>query len=196
MPLYQIEFITWENDGDNYNTLSIYLAKEEDVNFYKDLAKIFVDKNYKRGMGNDYCRVDVIDEIVADLIEEHPDMSESIKEEWKSLFGKDGQSYNKLCDEVLSKTVDYEYGFCRVVESVTVTELNPGYWIEVGAQQAVFKELKDNQVVYVYSVYQQNEDESPNIFKLEWETEVCGLKDFIVVGKPDEVSQQVVKLIK
>lgn len=197
MPLYQVDFTTWENDGDNYNTLSIYLAKQEDVNFYKDLANLFqsVNKNY-HGMGNEDCRWDVIDEIVEDLIEEHKNMSESIKQEWQSLFGKENQTYNKLCDEVLSQPVEYDYGFCRVMESVEVTEILPGYWIEVGQQPAVFKELKDNKIVYAYSVYEKNNDDTPNIFKLEWETQLCGLKEFTVVQKPDKVSQQVIKLIK
>lgn len=195
MPLYQVDFTTWENDGDFYKTLSIYLTTQEDVNFYKDLANIFVDKYNERGMGNDECDSNVIDEIVEDLIEEHKNMSESIKQEWQSLFGKENQIYNKLCDEVLSQPVEYDYGFCRVMESVEVTEILPGYWIEVGKQPAVFKELKDNKIVYAYSVYELNEDKTPNIFKLEWQTQLCGLKDFTVVQKPDEVSQQVIKLI-
>lgn len=197
MPLYQVDFTTWENDGDYYKTLSVYLTTEADVNFYKDLANRFKSRNKDyHGMGNDDCRWDVIDEIVEDLIAEHPNMSENIKEEWQSLFGQENATYDKLCEEVLSEPVEYEYGFCRVMESVTVSEIVPGYWIEVGNQPAVFKELKDNKIVYVYSVYEQDKDGKPNIFKLEWETQLCGLKDFTVTGKPDEVSQQVIRLIK
>lgn len=197
MPLYQVDFTTWENDGDFYKTLSTYLTTQEDVNFYKDLANRFKSSNKDYyGMGNEDCRWDVIDEIVEDLIEEHKNMSESIKQEWQSLFGKENKTYDKLCKEVLSKPVEYDYGFCRVMESVEVTEILPGYWIEVGQQEAVFKELKDNKIVYAYSVYEKNNDDTPNIFKLEWETQLCALKDFTVVQKPDEVSQQVIKLIK
>lgn len=195
MPLYQVSFTTWENDADHYNILNIYLNRQEDVNFYKDLANVFVDKYYKRGMGNDDSDWEVLDEVVTDLIAEHPDMSQNIKEEWQSLFGKEYETYDKLCKEVLSKPVDYEYGFCRVMETVEVTEITPGYWIEVKERQAVFKELKENKIVYAYSLYELNEDKTPNIFKLEWETQLCGLKDFTLANKPDEVSKQVIKLV-
>lgn len=196
MTLYEMKFTTWENDDDDYNTITHFLTTQKDVNFYKELANKFVSCNSRdQGMGNEDCNGEDIDYLIEDMFENHPDISPEMKNEWQILIGQENATYDKLCAEILSKPVQYDYGFCRVVDSVHVKEIKSGYWIDVNGKKAVFKECKNNKIVYAYSDYSKDTNGEVDIFKLEWKTANCELNDFTTLSEPDEVSLKVIKYI-
>lgn len=196
MTLFEMKFTTWENDADDYATVTHFLTTKEDVNFYTELAKKFVSCNSRgNGMGNEDCEGEDIDYLIQDLMESHPDISPAMKEEWTSLIGQEYGTYDKLCEEILSEPVQYDYGFCRVLESINVEEMKSGAWIEVNGNKAVFKDFQDNQIVYYYSDYAKDTNGEVDIFKLEWKTGMCDLSAFTTLGKADKVSLKVIQIV-
>ena len=200
MKLFEVTFETWENDGDDYNTLSIFTTNKKDVNFYIALAQQFFsthDYRNSHGLGNDSYADETLEEVVQDLIEEHPKMSKELKNEWLNVIGKPQLTYRKLCAEILSVPIQYEeYGFCRVMEKVEVNEIALGTWININNTLAVLVGYKNNEVQYRYSVHACNEKGEVDIFKIEWELDSCQLNEFYIETKPDEISLKVVEFFK
>ena len=117
--LFEIQFETWENDCDFYKTKTLYFSKTEDVNFYKELALNFTSVNNKpSGMGNKEYGELAFDELILELMENHPNISISLKEDWLKEIGNEYGIYEKLCSEILSEPEEYDYGFCRVMSRV------------------------------------------------------------------------------
>lgn len=113
--MYKISFTSWENDGDDYRTLTLFLNSEADVDFYKALGDLFKSTNSSpHGMGNEEHAEETLQEILTDFLEDHLDVSEGVRDAWKQAI-EDNAVYEKLCEEVLSDPVQYDYRFCRVV---------------------------------------------------------------------------------
>ena len=121
---YQIEIETWENDADHYKKQVLNGLNEEDVWFYQDLLSRFrsVNERENKGFGNTYME-DVLDEElenwVGSVLDEHPDVSEATYNLWSEAL-KEKEVRDKIIDTLLGYPVDYEYGFLRVFESMTV----------------------------------------------------------------------------
>lgn len=128
-PGYVIKFTAWENDGDDYSTQQIAeIQTKQDVDFYIALAEVFTSRNNRSdpGMGNEEPGFDQIAEVVAEILEAHPDITTDLKEEINECIQTGGSElYAYLCDNILGHPVAYEYGFCRVVERVEVQLIQP-----------------------------------------------------------------------
>lgn len=202
MSLYEIRFKTWENDGDDYDTVNRFVTTKEDVNFYLALANQFVSTNRSGlsglgNLGNDSYDDETLEEVVQETIEEHPHISETLKNEWLAVIGKPNKTYYKLCDEILSYPVQYEeYGFCRVLEKTEVNEMSLGTWINVNHTIGVFQGYEKNHLIYYYSMHERNEKNEIDIFKIEWKRATCKLNEFSKQSEPDEISLKLIEFFK
>lgn len=52
VPHYELIVKSWENDGDNYNSKSIYSTDLNQIKFYYELVKMFKSKNWDGLFGN------------------------------------------------------------------------------------------------------------------------------------------------
>lgn len=58
-PGYMIKITTWENDGDNYNTVSKEGLTADEARFYWEVAHLFTSKNYRQEEAVTYGNADV-----------------------------------------------------------------------------------------------------------------------------------------
>lgn len=196
MQLYQLEFTTWENDGDDYATIGKILTTVEDVNFYRTLADKFIScHSYGKagGFGNEEVSEETLQEVVQEHMEDHPNISEKIHQEWLKAIEQEGV-YDKLCAEILSDPVQYDYGFCRVMERVHESTLESGDWIKVNGRDVVFVTYENDLVHYRMAVNPKNESGQLDIFRVEWQKGECQLEKIENLGRSDEISKQVAKL--
>jgi hypothetical protein len=126
---YEIQFYTWENDGDHYKTQIMYGLTREDVYFFVDLASKFMST-----YGNDSIDPTVLTNIFKELLEKHSNVSDIVRdlfdpEEMIADEDIDEESdivvqwqYESLVENVLGWTDDYldEPYFCRVIESMKI----------------------------------------------------------------------------
>lgn len=195
MSLYRIDFTSWENDADHFCTTGVFLTSQEDVDFYKDLAEKFVSKN-SYGYGNNEHDEDSLEELIEQMVEAYPKITQETKNAWLLSVGR-GSVYDKLCQEILSNPVDYDYGFCRVYSSCNSFEILPGQYLEVNKKQAIFVKCENQQIYYSTSSYPVDEHGDVDIFKVQWDVHTCNLealKDIKVISIPDNVSRKVAKL--
>lgn len=163
--MYQLTFTSWENDCDDYRDVKIKVSTKEDVAFYKDLAGMFNSTNSREnsGYGNDEMEAEVLLEIMADLLEEHPNVSESVKSLWTDV----DSVYDNLCEYVTHSPIGYDYGFCRVVERFGVEEIIPGSLLNINESEVVFIALVNGKVKYRQQEF-VTENGKINIFKVDW----------------------------
>lgn len=196
MQLYELKFTTWENDGDDYNTIGKILTTIEDVNFYRTLANKFIScHSYGQagGFGNEEVSEETLQEIVQDHLEEHPNISEKVRQEWVKAISEEGV-YDKLCAEMLSDPVQYDYGFCRVMETINEMTISAGDWIKVNNREVVFENYENELVHYRMAVNPLAENGELDIFRVEWQKGTCSLYDFENLNRSDEVSKRVAKI--
>lgn len=121
---YTITVVSWENDGDNYNTKSINVPSKELAKAYYELMQLCTSKNNnpKEGvrLGNTYeefsgKQIKLIKEFLSSnpiLIEFVSSVSETISDEdFVNVFWE-------LTQDLLGSSEDY---VCRVMSSCEVT---------------------------------------------------------------------------
>jgi hypothetical protein len=81
---FQIQFSSWENDGDNYKTQIVNGLGEEDVKFYLTIANRFTSRNdwHQKGFGNDGISYQDAVNVVKEALEKHPNISQNIRDKW------------------------------------------------------------------------------------------------------------------
>jgi hypothetical protein len=196
MNLYEVTFTSWENDGDDYATVGKFLTSQADVDFYLNLANKFTSTNSSSsGFGNEEVDNEILEEVVQELIDESLELSQEVKNEWLNVFGEEYGVYDKICEEILSDPVQYDYGFCRVLESSNVNKIISGQWIKVGDKEVIFESFENNMVKYRFSQHPKHENGHLDIFKLEWKFDFCGLNDFTTIRDADEISKAVLNSV-
>lgn len=192
--MYKISFTSWENDGDDYRTLTLFLNSEADVDFYKALGDLFKSTNSSpQGMGNEEHAEETLQEILTDFLEDHPDLSEGVRDGWKQAI-EDNAVYEKLCEEVLSDPVQYDYRFCRVVESTKIQSVESGAWLLVNKEKVVFITSNNDTVSYRIPVY-PTKNGQVDVFSIEWQLKTCALSDIEYLSDSDHVSKKVAQLV-
>jgi len=115
-PGYLLKVTTWENDGDNYNTVDIDGLTEEQVRFYIHVCKKFsidVDASF----GNEDVEIETLHNGMIEHIAAYKGV---VPTKWKFENDDDVDNYffcDLLGDIGISST---EYGFWRVFESADV----------------------------------------------------------------------------
>lgn len=128
---------TWENDGDEYQTNTLYNLTREEVQYWVNLLKWFTSN--EQDLGNeDYNNSAFVER----LFEEQEMLSPAITKKFfdidvPALDAEDGEEldmYFELCDEkendicdalqkVLGDPVQYDYDFCRVVDGIKIFDI-------------------------------------------------------------------------
>lgn len=121
-PGYQLHITTWENDGDNYNTIITSGLSKEDVVFLVDLANCF---GRNSNIGNEWVRDEDLREVLEKVLTKHPSISSDMSEEWREAmedFEEDSYYARDLLREHVLSTPGEGYGgdFCRIVENIKV----------------------------------------------------------------------------
>lgn len=115
---YTIKVVSWENDGDNYNTKTITVDTKEEAKAYYNLMKICRSKNqHKNCVGNTYDGFSEKDEkIIIRCLKENPLVLKG--EDIEHV--EDYQLIDWFSDVCYNLMGGSEYS-CRVMESCTVT---------------------------------------------------------------------------
>ncbi|AFC21922.1 hypothetical protein GAP32_464 [Cronobacter phage vB_CsaM_GAP32] len=127
-----VEIESWENDADNYGTVITSGLTKVEADFLVTIARAFVSKNgsYKNrsasGFGNDEINTRVITFLVKTICELNEESKASVLERFSLTnyeeFDK-GDWISFLNDFVTGDPVEYDWDFCRVVETITVKYL-------------------------------------------------------------------------
>ena len=79
---YQLHITSWENDGDNYNTILVNGLTKEDVACYLEILSLFKSKSQGGFANTDRTDRDAVAEAVMAAVENHPDISKATKKEF------------------------------------------------------------------------------------------------------------------
>lgn len=100
---YQLRVTSWENDADNYNTVSLDGLSKEDVEFYLNFIKVFRELDLENR-----CDEPITDEEAASFREKISDLyNGNIPEKFKEWLGSDGYAIVELSSDVLSGSTDF-----------------------------------------------------------------------------------------
>ncbi|AIZ02495.1 hypothetical protein AVV67_gp293 [Escherichia phage vB_EcoM_VR25] len=127
---YVIEIETWENDGDNYKTQTIFGVEEQEIQQYKYILELFQGShcNYPDKCGN--SEWDVVKDLVIAHIEsgvksgqltsEFINKTLCIENLENLVEGDNDQEFELLysLQELLGEPVEYDSDFMRVVSWV------------------------------------------------------------------------------
>ena len=127
---YVIEIETWENDGDNYKTQTIFGVEEQEIQQYKYILELFQGShcNNRNKCGN--SEWDVVKDLVIAHIEsgvksgqltpEFINKTLCIKNLENLVDDDNGQEFELMCSlqELLGDPVEYDSDFMRVVSWV------------------------------------------------------------------------------
>lgn len=113
---YTLTVTSWENDGDNYNTLSKTVATKEEAKVWYNMMEVCSSAN----LGNE-C--DEFDEDQKEAITEFMNSNHEAlmsQEDWDEIEDYDDLEtwFLDFVNELLGVS---EYYLCRVVESVVIT---------------------------------------------------------------------------
>jgi len=97
---YQVHVDSYENDGDNNQLCIVSGLSEADMKFYVDLAELFHGKH-----GNDFTKKDVFLGLIANVVENHPGISDGTREKFSpnAEYDDDENSCN-IVDELQELT--------------------------------------------------------------------------------------------
>lgn len=148
--LFTLKIVSWENDGDDYRTTYQHGLTAADAAFITALADQFSSRStHCGGFGNEEWEADVLVEMIAEVLGEHPNVSDEIRDTWTFAEGQEQYVYERIYEKILGWPVQYDYKFCRVVESVTSTPYLPpvveGHtmeWVRKNHEEA-YKALRD-----------------------------------------------------
>ncbi|AIZ01924.1 hypothetical protein VR5_137 [Escherichia phage vb_EcoM-VR5] len=124
---YVIEIETWENDGDNYKTQTIFGVEEQEIQQYKYILELFQGShcNNRNKCGN--SEWDVVKHLIIAHIESGvksgqltPDFINKTLCIENLVDGDNGQEFELMCSlqELLGEPVEYDSDFMRVVSWV------------------------------------------------------------------------------
>ncbi len=118
---YTLTVVSWENDGDHYNTKTKTVETEEEAKSYYELAMLCTSKNRtKSGLGNSHESFNMAQlQAIQDLFKRNPILL-------KYLDNKEDIEDEDVCQdyflELAGELLDYsEFYLCRVMESCKVT---------------------------------------------------------------------------
>lgn len=129
--LFEMRVTTWENDCDEYDTKVISNLTEADVFFYRDLCYKFRSRNNPSapGYGNEEHTDQFYGELMDEMFEAHPNISEETKRIWFEHADMEmsvtdrGNSYAAALTENVLGWSEMGWGdgtFARVFESFEV----------------------------------------------------------------------------
>lgn len=161
--LFTLKIVSWENDGDDYKTTYQHGLTAADVAFITALADQFSSRSaHCGGYGNEEWDADTLVEMIAEVLGEHPDVSADVRDTWTFAEGQEQYVYERLYEEVLGWPVQYDYKFCRVVESVTSTAYLPPV-VEGHTMEWVRKNHEE-----AYKVLRESEEQN-RVWALKWQ---------------------------
>lgn len=100
---YQLRVTSWENDADNYNTVSLDGLSKEDVEFYINFIKVFRELDLE----NRYDET-VTDEEAHEFREKISDIYKgTIPDKFEEWFDGDGHSIVDLSGNILSNNSEF-----------------------------------------------------------------------------------------
>ncbi len=122
---YEVTVVSWENDGDNYNTLSkTYQSKELAIEIAKLCKTLFISKNNgENGIGNssDSPGQKIFDRII-DYMKDHLILLDNPNFRGVSKSNVSDQELIDICMEYNNDLLGgSEYYYSRVCESVKIT---------------------------------------------------------------------------
>lgn len=111
---YRLTVVSWENDGDNYKTISVDGLTEEFVRFAIDILKLLESRSRTNGkFGNMYepstNEIEKFRKAVEVVLDNHPKMRD--EEDW---------NFDNIQDLICEYTDPSEYYYTRVVEGMSV----------------------------------------------------------------------------
>ena len=128
---YVIEIETWENDGDNYKTQTVFGVEEQEIQQYKYILELFHGShcNNRNKCGN--SEWDVVKHLVIDHIASgvksgqltHEFLSKVLGvEDLDALLNGDDEEYylNEALTELLGMACEYDGDFMRVISYVNL----------------------------------------------------------------------------
>ena len=119
---YRLTVVSWENDGDNYNTKTIDGLSIERVRLLVDLCRLHASRNISRGFGNMYDAND--DERLAyhtaiqDVLDKHP-VSMDIDEAESILYDlalQGGEFYTRVLDKFKVEYIPHQINLLDVTD--------------------------------------------------------------------------------
>lgn len=135
---YVVSIDSWENDGDHSQTKTIFGLEKDEVEFLKDFLSLFKSCNsVKNCHGNEYFNYESVFSDLYGLWSLHSKFIKSkMKIDYSSIADEDelddyvcsnpekhyDSIYQYICD-LLGYPVEYDGGFVRVFESITVNYL-------------------------------------------------------------------------
>lgn len=126
---YTITVVSWENDGDNYNTKSIIVDTIDKARDYYELMQLCVSENNRPGMefrlGNTYdgFNKDQI-QLIVDFFKSHPNICGD------NVFEDDDEYVDFFYELSYDLLGGSEYYVCRVMENCIVTFLEEDVYAE------------------------------------------------------------------
>lgn len=128
---FVVDIESWENDGDDYKNLVTTGLTKAQADFLVVVARAFVSRNGSytnrdaRGFGNDEINEDVVEFLVqtADALVDERD---SVLERFDLVDYKDMDQeewLDFLYGFITDSPEQYDWEFCRVVETITIKEL-------------------------------------------------------------------------
>lgn len=132
---FVVDIYSWENDADDYkHTITTSLTKAQ-ADFLINIARAFISRNGSRinrsarGFGNNEITPEVVaflKEQIASLGDEKDSIMERFDLDGYEEFG-DYEWLDFLHDYVLGSPEQYDYDFCRVVETIELKELTEDF---------------------------------------------------------------------
>lgn len=133
---YTLTVTSWENDGDNYNTLSKTVATKEEAKAWYEMMQLCKSENNQPNgvikLGNTDEISDKQSKVIIDFIEQNDlifqrEILDEIKEEDNDVAEELEDWFFERAAELLGSS---EYYMCRVMESCTVTYLPEDIYLE------------------------------------------------------------------
>jgi len=104
---FQVHVDSYENDGDNNQLCIVSGLSEADMRFYVDLAELFQGKH-----GNGFTKESVFLDIVANVVENHPGISDETREKFTpNAEYDDHENSCNIVDEVQELTGTPDDGY-------------------------------------------------------------------------------------
>lgn len=135
---YTLEVTSWENDGDNYNTIFKTVdSKELAEALYKMCKILFASKNNGGGgIGNSCDLTEKLKDKIMSFIEANPILVNSLKDENESFDDMDEDDkkdvYCDICSHWIYELLGgSEYYYCRVASKIDVTYSDKDIFMEL-----------------------------------------------------------------
>ena len=113
---FTITVVSWENDGDNYNTISITVDDDQKARAYFDMMQLCKSKNSSyKGLGNTYGQFSEKQKnTIIDFMKSNPCLLDENIEDEDFLL----DTFDDLKCSLLGSSENYR---CRVMESCVIT---------------------------------------------------------------------------